>query len=301
MDLIPDVAVGRLPCRNINEVKTIVEKIISYENNSYGQGWLNKILLLGGDTNPGIGEPFPYEGETACDWILNYLEGFSATKLYMSDGTLSGPDDFIPEFNNGYGLVYYAGHGWQYKLGTHKPDDEEYIFFMKNNLMSQIKNKGKYPVMVVGCCLTTEFDVSIFNFLTIFKNLKQHHYFKNFKHECVPECISWNFVKKSDGGTIAFIGSSSTTWGATGDSNHDNIPDSVQSGFTTGLCTEFFELYNESENKIIGDIFSNTLTNVIEEFNAGQTRIQCKCVHELHLIGDPSLKIGGYMQSTNNS
>ncbi len=294
MDLKPDVAVGRLPCRNKAEVTTIVEKIIDYEDNSYGQNWFNKILLIGGDTNPGVGEPFPYEGEVDCEWVLQYLDGFNPFRFYTSDGTLTGPDDFILAFNNGNGLVYYAGHGWQYRMGTHLPDNEENIFFMHNDYIPQLNNNKMYPVMVVGCCLTTEFDVGILNFLTIFKNLKQHHYFLNFKHECVSECISWNMVKKPDGGCIAYIGSSSTTWGATGDDNNDTIPDGVQNGYTVGLCTEFFRVFGEDKKSILGEVFSDTLSNVIEEFSAAQDRVQCKCVQEFMLIGDPSLKIGGY-------
>ena len=294
IDLKPDVAVGRLPCRNKCEVIAIVDKIIDYENDAFGQSWFNNILLIGGDTNPGVGEPFPYEGEVDCEWILQYLDGFDATRLYTSDGTLTGKDDFIPAFNNGNGLVYYAGHGWQYRMGTHLPDNEEFIYLMHNDYIPQLNNNKMYPVMVVGCCLTTEFDVGILNFLTFFKNLKQHHYFFNFIHECVSECICWNMVKKTDGGSIAYIGSSSTTWGSTGDKNNDSIPDGVQNGFTVGLCTEFFRVFGEDEKRVLGEIFSDTLRNVVEEFSAGQDRIQCKCVQEFMLIGDPSLKIGGY-------
>jgi len=297
MDLKPDVAVGRLPCRNKYEVKGIVEKIIDYENNAYDQSWFNNILLIGGDTNPGVGEPFPYEGEVDCEWVLQYLDGFDATRLYISEGNLTGPDDFIAAFNNGNGLVYYAGHGWQYRMGTYAPDSQEWLFFMHNDYVPQLNNEGMYPVMVVGCCLTTEFDVGILNFLTIFKNLKQHHYFFNFRHECVSKCISWNMVKKPDGGSIAYIGSSSTTWGDTGDNNNDSIPDGVQNGFTVGLCTEFFRVFGEDEKRVLGEIFIDTLANVIEEFSAEEDRIQCKCVQEFMLIGDPSLKVGGYPTS----
>jgi hypothetical protein len=294
IDLKPDVVVGRLPCRNKGEVTAIVEKIIDYENNAYGQSWFNNILLIGGDTNPGVGEPFPYEGEVACDWILQYLNGFNATKLYTSDSTLTGENDFIPAFNNGNGLIYYAGHGLQYKMGTHAPNDNEFIFFINNKCIPQLNNEDMYPVMVVGCCLTTEFDVSILNFLTIFKNLRKHHYFNNYRHECIYECISWNMVKKNDGGSIAHIGSSSTTWGATGDHNNDNIPDSVQNGLTAGLCNEFFRIFGEDGKRVLGEIFGDTLTNIIEDNSAAQNRVQSKCVQEFMLIGDPSLKIGGH-------
>ena len=49
MDLYPDVAVGRLACRNIKEVRDVVNKIINYENNAYGSEWIRRILVVSGD------------------------------------------------------------------------------------------------------------------------------------------------------------------------------------------------------------------------------------------------------------
>jgi hypothetical protein len=60
LDLFPDVNVGRLPCQNNAEVKTVVNKIIHYETETYGQSWFKNIILIGGDTFPGDGG---YEGE----------------------------------------------------------------------------------------------------------------------------------------------------------------------------------------------------------------------------------------------
>ena len=45
VDLYPDVHVGRLACRNIDEVNTVVNKIIYYEKNTYGQRWFKRIIL----------------------------------------------------------------------------------------------------------------------------------------------------------------------------------------------------------------------------------------------------------------
>jgi len=101
-------------------------------------------------------------------------------------------------------------------------------------------------------------------------------------------------VKKSDGGSIAHIGSSSTAWGETGDKNNDTIPDGVQTGCTSGLCTEFFRVYGEDEKSILGEIYADALSSVILNHSARSDRIQCKCVQEFQLIGDPSLMIGGY-------
>jgi len=274
VDLVPDVSVGRLPCRSKQEVTDIVKKIITYESQSVQQGRFKHILLMGGDTNPGMGEPFPYEGESACEWVRGYLPEFNVTSLYVSDGTLTQPTDMVSAFNQGFGFVLYHGHGLQDRLETYKPNSTE--------------------IMLVGCCQTTDFDTSVFNFLDFFNNKEQHYYLRNVRHECVKECLAWEMVKKIDGGSIAHIGSSSTAWGATGDANHDGIPDSVQNGYTVGLCTEFFHIYSSGEFTLLGDIFSLALNDVIEEYHGRTNKIQCKCVQEFQLIGDPSLMIGGY-------
>lgn len=294
IDLVPDVCLGRLPCRSKEEVNIIVDKIIHYENNAYGQEWLNNILLVGGDSFPGIGDPFPYEGEVSCDWVMQYLEGFIPTKLYTSDGTLTGPDDFISTFNNGYGFVLFHGHGKQYKIYTYMPDSQEIISVFHNNYFKMLQNGDMLPVMVVGCCLTTAFDVGVLNFLTILKNFKKYVHFFDFIDGCVIDSFGWNMVKKSDGGSIAYIGSSSTGYLTVGDTNNDDIPDLVQTGYTTGLCNEFFRIFDNDENKILGKIYSDALSFVIENHSAQSDWGQCKCVQEFQLIGDPSLKIGGY-------
>jgi len=293
IDLKPDLAIGRLPCRYKSEVSSIVKKIIDYENNAYGKSWSKRALLVGGDTNPGLGDPFPYEGEADCNYISQLLEDYETKKLFVSDGTLTSYNDFISSFNAGNGFVAFHGHGLQNGLFTHNSEGKKLQIF-DSDYISKLSNKDMYPIIVVGCCLTTEFDVGIFNFLTIFQNLKQHHYFFNFRLECIPEVISWDLIKRPDKGAIAHIGSSSTAWGDTGDKNHDGIPDSVQNGYTSGLCAEFFNLIGQEDIDILGDAYINAITRIIENHSANSDRIQSKCVQEFQLIGDPSLKIGGY-------
>jgi len=50
IDLIPDVSVGRLACRNTMEIQTVVNKIITYETTQVAQSeWFNKVLVISGD------------------------------------------------------------------------------------------------------------------------------------------------------------------------------------------------------------------------------------------------------------
>lgn len=49
LDLYPDVALGRLACRNTNEVKALVNKIITYEETPRDPSWFKKIIGVTGD------------------------------------------------------------------------------------------------------------------------------------------------------------------------------------------------------------------------------------------------------------
>jgi len=65
VDLYPDVHIGRIPCTTSEELTTVINKIITYEEFTFDQTWFNKIILAGGDTFPlSKGSlPFVYEGE----------------------------------------------------------------------------------------------------------------------------------------------------------------------------------------------------------------------------------------------
>jgi hypothetical protein len=49
IDLFPDVALGRLPCTSIAEVRTVVKKIITYETTTNGSEWFNTMTVVSGD------------------------------------------------------------------------------------------------------------------------------------------------------------------------------------------------------------------------------------------------------------
>ena len=49
LDMVPDVSLGRLACRNIVEVMEVVDKIINYEKTTYGKDWFKKAVVVSGD------------------------------------------------------------------------------------------------------------------------------------------------------------------------------------------------------------------------------------------------------------
>jgi hypothetical protein len=50
IDMVPDVCLGRLACRSLKEVKTVVDKIIKYETSNVKEtDWFNKVTTITGD------------------------------------------------------------------------------------------------------------------------------------------------------------------------------------------------------------------------------------------------------------
>ncbi|UCF11729.1 MAG: hypothetical protein JSW06_06670 [Thermoplasmatales archaeon] len=284
LDLEPDVYVGRLPCRYLFEVKIVVDKIIEYETSTYSQEWFNRMVVLGGDTNPGIGDPFPNEGEAVCDYISDMMIGFDITKLYCSYGTLTGHAELLDAMNQGCGFVLYEGHGLQNRIETFDPNGNPVEPF-HNKYIPFLRNKGQYPICVFGCCVTAKFDVSILN---IFNPNRFG------RSDCTLEEIGWRLVRKPNGGSIAHIGATSVVWGYTGDVNVNGIPDSVENGLLGWINAEFFRLYIEEEYQFLGELHWETIRNYCNTFSVHSDKLDCKQVQEITLIGDPSLKVGGY-------
>ena len=146
-----------------------------------------------------------------------------------------------------------------------------------------------YPVCVLGECIHGRFDVCLFNILKVIQDVPGYSIY-----DCIPECIAWRFVREKDGGAIATITNTNICFGAIGDSDNNDILDDAEiyGGF---LAVEMFRLYGQEKIDILGDVFNSAVSNYIEKIpEVYSDKIHSKSVQEFILIGDPSLKIGGY-------
>jgi hypothetical protein len=292
IDLIPDVYLGRLPCRNKFEVRIMVNKIITYENFAYGTDWFNRMVVVGGDSAPG--DEY-YEGEEENKKALEYLDDFEGIKLWTSDESFTGVDDVVNGISDGCGFLFFDGHGNPSTWSTHPPNDAEtWITGLNNQDMSKLKNKDQIPVAVIGGCHNGQFNVTLSN---IIKGIMEEgfDYFKLtfYYKEWVPECWAWRMTRKIGGGSIAIMAYTGLDWFATGDYDGDDIPDCTQyySGFAN---TNFFKNYGVNNITILGQAHTQTLIDYINAFPPMDERLDCKTVQEFALLGDPSLQIGGY-------
>ena len=284
LDLHPDVCVGRLPCRNILDARVVVQKIIDYENKAYGQEWFNKLVLVGGDT---FNQSSGYEGEETCDYAAGFMDDFEIIKLYTSTGNLTSPDDLTNAINNGCGFLFTRAKGGQDRMRVNFPEGEEFVV-LYNKYVKNYKNKDMYPVCVLGECIHAKIDVALLNYFK-FQNGEPNY----FLQDCIYDCIAWKLVKKNNGGAIAVFSNTNICYGTSGDINANGIPDDAES-FGGKLAVDVLRLYGKEGIEKLGQIHFRALEDYVTDFPVSTNKFHCKSMLEWILIGDPSLKIGGY-------
>ena len=267
IDLYPDVYVGRLACNNLVEANVVVNKIIKYEENAYNKNWFNRIILVGGDTFPGNSI---IEGEFMNDYIANIMKTFEPDRLWASYGNLNAVN-IEAKIGKGAGFLYFSGHGFPYGWGTHKPDDKNWTGTYFTPYIAGLINGYKLPVIFLDACLTAKLDFNS----------------SDLREDGVPvpfnatfPCFAWYFIAQPTGGAIATIGSTRVAF-----TGVDENGPHWGSGF---LAYHFFSSYMNSSDKILGNIFANAQECYL---NSEWDRWT---IQEFILLGDPSLKIGGY-------
>jgi hypothetical protein len=261
VDLYPDVYIGRLACGCSFDVKTVVEKIIDYEINTYGSNWYNNILLCGGDTHP---YNSMYEGEFMIDLISQNIKDFNPIMLRTSDGSFT-PDSLNNEINEGAGLFGYSGHGFTTGIATHPPNSGEWISYDTPYLFD-LNNKGKLPVIFFSACLTAKLDLTLGNLLKIPLI------------NCLFPCFAWCMVRKFGGGAIASIGATRTAYSM--------IDESGPKGGCSYLALRFFKNYQSSGR--LGEMLVNAKNDYLNYVWKDPFTIE-----EFILLGDPTLRMGG--------
>ena len=290
VDLYADVHIGRIPCERKNELKTVINKIINYEKNANGSSWFKNIILIGGDTFPGWSI---YEGEVKNKVTKQIMSDFTPTTLWTSDNTFNAKT-FNKALNKGAGFIDYSGHGFEIGASTHPPDSDKWIGYYFFNLFWAL-NREKLPIIFFDACLTSKLDFNLYEFIMYIPpfNLLSKLNTKSSTSVNVPKTLislsssfdrlvptfSWNWVKKKNGGAIATIGATreAYTWvdysGVHGGAGYLSIK--FFGAYAT--CETLAQMLTKAQNDYINNVFKDYFT--IEEFI---------------IIGDPSLKVGGY-------
>jgi hypothetical protein len=280
VDAYPDLYVGRLPCNNIKEVKIMVNKIITYETQTYGSEWFNRLLLLAGDTFPNHGV---IEGELVTGIIADHMQqyGFEPVKLWTSLGTFR-PLIINKEIKKGAGFISYSGHGYEQGFGTSPPNVEQRIEYFSPYLYG-LFNDDKLPVIFFDACSTTKLDFTVEDLhewypkpLVKLFTITSH---VPYQMDALYPCFTWEILKKVTGGGIAAVGATRVAF-----TGVDEDGAQWGAGF---LNTHFFQAYEPGKN--IGELMNQAQIDYINSVGK-----ECISLEEFMLVGDPSLHLGGY-------
>jgi hypothetical protein len=301
VDLVPDVHLAREACMFKAEVKTMVKKIITYENTTAGKDWFKTLIGVGGDTFPKSDEGGTNysEGEVCTGAAMQIMSDFTVIKLWMSLGNLT-TNSILKQVDKGCGFLYFSGHGNPRSWATHLNGDyTNWTGKFQNKDMYQLKNKNMYPIMIVGGCHNSEVDVTPLHFIAGLIKERANYFNAShtpigsfFLYNWVPQCWGWVLVSAPNG-AIASTGSVGFGCVSIGDSDHNGIPDCIE-GYDGWFETQFFKLYHDDHIDVLGQTYDQTVTNYVHSFPVDTNRYDAKVLETHILFGDPSLKIGGY-------
>jgi hypothetical protein len=137
-DVLPDMAIGRLPVGTLDEAKAVVEKIIGYERGVPPGDWRQRIVLVA----DGKETSFATQSDLLAEQSIP--SGFEVSKVYA--GSVEDPQSaVVQELVDGSLIVNYVGHGsidlWS----------EDRLF--SSEQISSLGNDGRQPMMILMSCL----------------------------------------------------------------------------------------------------------------------------------------------------
>ncbi len=158
----PDIALGRITARSLDEANKYLDKEDCYLDPSNNGYWKNRIVFVADDAHTSEGcesnQHIPAAEELSALYTPEYLEQEKIyLPLYPTVITSQGrrkPDvnaDILKKWNEGCIGIHYIGHG--------SPDvwAHEYIL-EKDVAISQLHNVCKYPFVSIASCDMSKFD-----------------------------------------------------------------------------------------------------------------------------------------------
>lgn len=145
-DYVPDMAIGRLPVLNTNELNGLLADMIGYESNE-GGAWRQKVLLTADD--PDDGGDFNASSESVGELVPR---DYQISKAYMSTAGVSGAKTILfNAVNSGSAFVNYFGHGGIDRMAN------EGLLTTAN--ASSLTNSSRLTVLVALTCSIGQYSL----------------------------------------------------------------------------------------------------------------------------------------------
>jgi hypothetical protein len=156
------LAIGRLPGRNVTEMRSLVDKIIRYETGSPLDPWRNRITFIADDGQTSTTfEGSLHTGQTEALARSYTPTSFEQRKVYLVEyptvNTASGRrkpaanDAIIEAYNRGTLIMNFTGHG-NPRLWTHE------AVFTREGSLPRLTNRDRLTFLVAATCNFAQWD-----------------------------------------------------------------------------------------------------------------------------------------------
>lgn len=147
LDELPQIKVGRIPAKSLEEAQNYVDKAIEYETIPL-QPWFNKFLLLSGGINDDEREDFYSFSLGFADIILSDTLCGDTITVQKKDPVVGGETEagsIRKAINEGVGWINFFGHA------------SSGVFDMDGWHVSKLHNNSRYPFFSAVSCNTGAF------------------------------------------------------------------------------------------------------------------------------------------------
>lgn len=153
-DFLPDMAIGRLPVVEPEEVKAIVDKTIRYVTAPEVGPWRRNALFIANESR---------SFQNQSDNLARQLSaaGFLPQRIYPASRETSNERHsrrLLEAFDEGQLLVHFYGHGGRYIWRTGPPDLKKNHDLFTLEHLDQLQPGGRLPVVLSMTCYSAPFD-----------------------------------------------------------------------------------------------------------------------------------------------
>jgi hypothetical protein len=151
-DILPDLAMGRLPATSPEEVALLVGKILDYESREENPE--ARVVLIA--DNPDKAGDFDSDAEEIASTILS---GEEVEKIYLSEKGVTGTRSAVLNtFDEGSSIMSYMGHG-----AIHLWANENLLNIWQ---VPSLAPQSQQPILLTMNCLNGYFHFPYFNSLS---------------------------------------------------------------------------------------------------------------------------------------
>lgn len=153
-DVLPEILIGRIPCRTIKTANIAIDKLINYET-AFESGSWNRTATFVADN--GEGGVMAFE-DSSDAFIRDIVPGdFIVKRAYLSELGISQVQSTVKNaFDNGTLIMNYFGHGSSYVWAAEK-------IFTKNDV-EELRNDNRTPFVLTLSCVNGYFLEPIYDY-----------------------------------------------------------------------------------------------------------------------------------------